>query len=237
MELYGEGMNGAGVRRHAVIFDMDGVLLDSYHAHWLSWVKSCADRGISITPEQYKGLFGRSFRAFADALSPRPLSDGDIHAWYDDKERQYREIITRDFPAMPGASDLIQALHAAGFLLGVGSSGPRGNVDCMLRHLPGAERFKATVSANETRNCKPHPEPFLTCAAALGVEPSCCVVIEDSTHGLKAARAAGMGAVGITGTCSEAELCAQADLVVTALSELTPERVADLVPSGSSRAV
>ena len=215
--------------QRAVIFDMDGVLLDSYHAHWLSWAQSCSERGIGITPDQYKALFGQSFRAFADALSPRPLSDEELRAWDADKERQYRVIIERDFPAMPGATELIQALHTAGFALGIASSGPRENVECLLRHLSGADCFEATVSASDTRHCKPHPEPFLTCARALGVAPARCVVVEDSVHGLIAARAAGMGTVGITGTCSAAELKPHADLVVASLHELTPEKMAGLL--------
>ena len=215
--------------QRAVIFDMDGVLLDSYQAHWLSWAQSCSERGIGITPDQYKTLFGRSFRAFADALSPRPLSDDELRAWDADKEQKYRDIIERDFPAMPGATELILALHAAGFALGIGSSGPRENVECLLRRLPGADLFKATVSASDTRHFKPHPEPFLTCARMLNTAPARCVVVEDSIHGLTAARAAGMRAIGITGTCSEAELLPHADLVVAALRELTPERMAGLL--------
>jgi len=130
---------------------------------------------------------------------------------------------------MPGASDLLRDLHAAGYRLGVASAGPRANADCLLRRLSGAEFVSATVSADETRFTKPHPEPFLACARALGVAPGACVVVEDSVHGLKGAKAAGMGAVGLVGTSPAAALRAHADLVVNSLTEIGAERIASLV--------
>lgn len=213
----------------AVIFDVDGVLADSYHAHWVSWVESCAARGITITREAYEQLFGRSFRAFADALSPRPLSDAEIAAWDWEKEQRYRDLVAREFPAMPGAAELVGALHAAGWRLGIASSGPRENVDCLLAHFAGADAFSFTVSAAETKRTKPHPEPFLACAAGLGVAPERCVVVEDSLHGLAAGRAAGMRTVGLTGTCRRSQLEGNADRVVEHLSELGPADFAELL--------
>ncbi len=222
--------------RKAVLFDMDGVLVDSYEPHWVSWVESCAARGIAITPRQYDGLFGQSFRSFADALSTRPLSEAELGAWCHEKETRYRQAIEADFPAMAGASKLIRDLHAAGYAMGIASSGPRENVDCVLRLLPAAELFTATVSADDVRHAKPHPDVFLACATRLGVAPAACVVIEDSLHGLHAARAAGMQSVALVGTSQAEELADHADLVVDALRELTPAVMDALLANRQPRA-
>ncbi|MFW5882246.1 MAG: HAD family hydrolase [Planctomycetota bacterium] len=222
----------------AVIFDMDGVLIDSYTPHYRSWVATCEPRGVSIDPERYRRLFGRSFGAFVAALCPHVTDPAAIDAWHAEKEECYRAIIEADFPAMPGAAELVTALDTAGFLLAIGSSGARGNVDCLCRKLSQGHRFRATVSSDDTSEPKPHPEVFLRCATALEVAPTRCAVIEDSIHGLRAARSAGMAAVGLTGTCPRATLETEADLVVDALDELGPEPLAgliDAVTSGSRR--
>lgn len=212
------------VQPRAVIFDMDGVLVDSYQPHWLSWSQTCAERGVSITPEQFAELFGSSFGAFVEALSHRPFSVDELQRWDEEKEARYRAIIEADFPAMPGATALLRELHAEGFRLGVASAGPRANVDCLRRCLPGAELLAATISANDTRRTKPDPEPFLACASLLGVPPEDCVVVEDSVHGLIGAHAAGMHSVGLVGTATEAELRRHADLVVQSLCDLNARR-------------
>ena len=215
--------------RRAVLFDMDGVLVDSYEPHWRSWAESCAGRGLLITREHYAELFGQSFRAFADALSDRPLNEAELREWYAEKEGRYRQIVEADFPEMPGASELIRSLHAAGYAMGVASSGPRENVDSLLRLLPAAGLLSAAISADDVRRPKPDPEPFLACAARLGVAPAACVVIEDSIHGLTGARAAGMKSVGVTGTSPADELASYADLVVNSLRELSPAGLGGLL--------
>ena len=213
----------------AVIFDMDGVLVDSYRPHWHSWQETCAARGITLSEERYATLFGRSFRAFVDALVPDGLDEEAIRVWYDDKERRYRAIIERDFPAIDGAGELLEELHQAGFALAIASSGPRGNVDCVCRLLPGADHFACTVSGDDTATAKPDPEVFLRAAAGLGLPPGDCCVIEDSIHGLRAARAAGMASIALVGTEDVAALEPQADLVVASLRLCTPAAVAALI--------
>lgn len=218
-----------GFGKYAVIFDMDGVLVDSYEPHYLSWVESCNARDIPINREKFADLFGRSFRAFADALSPRVLTEGEIQEWYDEKELRYRDIIADNFPEIDGAGDLIKDLSDAGFFVGIASSGPRGNVDCVMDRLNNAGCIRATVSADDTTHTKPHPEVFLRCAAKLGVDPANCAIIEDSVHGLQAGRAAGMVTIALTGTSAEQELAQYADLVVSSHRKLNASVIAGLV--------
>ncbi len=212
----------------AVLFDMDGVLVDSYEPHWTSWQTTCAARGFDIDRDLFARLFGRTFRAFAEAITGRDLPEAELNAWYAEKEAVYRDSIQRDFPAMPGAPELIRALDDAGWMLAIGSSGPRENVDLVRRRLPEGHRFREAVSGDDLAHSKPHPEVFQKAAARLGLPAERCVVIEDSVHGLQAARAAGARAVGLTGTTDRDALTEEADLVVDTLSDLTPARLSAL---------
>lgn len=217
------------MNEYAVIFDMDGVLVDSYAPHFESWVSTCNKRGFTITDEIISELFGRAFKDFADRISPTPLTPEEICEWHDEKEAAYREIIKKDFPEIDGAFDLITALHHAGFTIGIASSGSRDNVECILEKIPSPDFITAVVSACDTTHTKPHPEPFLKCAEKLNIEPSNCAVIEDSIYGLQAARAGGMKAIGLTGTRTAEELAPYADLVVDSLRLLNADSVINLI--------
>ena len=206
----------------AVLFDMDGVLIDSLDAHWKSWEISCAERDIPITREKYERLFGSSFKHFVGELAPQ-MPEEERDGWYADKEKRYRESITHDFPEMPGASALIRRLKDDGFRIGVASSGPRGNVDLLLAKLAAGELVEASCSSSEVTHGKPNPDVFLTCAEMLDTAPHHCIVIEDSLPGLIAAQAAGMASVALVGTRTKQELADASDWVVDHLDDITPD--------------
>jgi len=208
----------------AVLFDMDGVLIDSLDAHWRSWEISCQARGIALTRDLYESLFGSSFAHFAEILAPA-MPEDERWQWYAQKEETYRQMITADFPEMPGASHLIQRLHHTGIRIGVASSGPRGNVDLLLQKLDAGSLVAASCSASEVKRGKPDPDVFLTCAALLGTPPAQCIVIEDSLPGLLAAKAAGMAAIALVGTRTREELMPRATLVVDHLDDIQPQQL------------
>lgn len=215
--------------RYGAIFDMDGVLVDSYHAHFESWNRMANSHGLAMTDQQFAITFGRTTREIIKALWPEAASDEEIGAWDAEKESAYRDILGESFPEMPGAAELLEALDRAGFALAIGSSGPPENVAAVRRCLPDV--FHAEVTAVDVRRGKPHPEVFLKASAKLKVRPFRCAVIEDAPAGVAAARAAGMTAVAVTGTAPWAELARQAHLVVDSLVELTPERISSLIDS------
>jgi beta-phosphoglucomutase len=204
-----------------VLFDMDGVLIDSLDAHWRSWEISCQERKIPLTRPQYEDLFGSSFGHFVEILSPG-MPEEERLRWYNQKEETYRRMISSNFPEMPGASALIQRLKLDGFRIGVASSGPRGNVDLLLENLGAGALVEASCSATEVKRGKPEPDVFLTCAAMLGIHPTLCIVIEDSLPGLQAAKAAGMPAIALVGTRTRQELEPVAACVVDHLDEVIP---------------
>jgi len=218
---------------HAVIFDMDGVLVDSYQAHFESWRQTARAHGLDMTEQQFAETFGRTTREIITALWGDSISGHRVAQWDDQKELAYRQILAADFPEMHGAHELLTALHAADFKLAIGSSGPPENVELVLEHL-GSDLFSAAVTATDVTHGKPHPEVFLKAAAKLQTAPSNCAVVEDAPAGVQAARRAGMIAIAITGTAPHEKLATEAHLVIDSLGELSPEIIASLI-SGSTR--
>ena len=218
----------------AVIFDMDGVLVDSYQAHLASWGQLGREHGLTMTAEQFSATFGRTSRDIIRNLWGDSVAEADIPAWDDRKEAFYREIIRRDFPAMDGATELLRSLAAAGFAMAIGSSGPPENIEAVMECLPGAELISARVTGADVTRGKPDPQVFLIAAEKLGLAPADCAVIEDAPAGVQAARAAGMAAVAITGTADRNTLAARAHIVVDSLRELSPELIGQLIDSHSA---
>ncbi len=214
----------------AVIFDMDGVLVDSYSAHFKSWQIVAAEEGHVITEADFALHFGRTSREIIAAYWPESgLSDAEIAALDDRKELAFREILKAAFPVMPGALDLLQSLHEAGFGLGVGSSGPPENVDLVLDRLEAKSLFGAVVTGADVTRGKPDPQVFLIAAERLGVVPRQCAVVEDAPLGIAAAKTAGMASVGLVSTGRARESLSDADLVVDSLAELSPEVLKRLI--------
>ena len=178
--------------RLCVIFDMDGVLVDSYKAHLQSWQMMAGEFGESLTEAQFLETFGQTSREIiarhwgADTLTPEQIEQFDQR-----KEALYRGIIERDFPEMPGARQLIENLRAARFKLAVGSSGPPENVDFVLRRMKIRRHFEVRVTGKDVTKGKPDPEMYLTAMQTLNVNPKECLILEDNEHGIQAAIASG----------------------------------------------
>ena len=185
----------------AVIFDIDGVLIDSYRAHLQSWQQVAHRYGREMTEESFSSTFGRTSREIIRALwNELALSEEEIESFDQEKEAAFREIVTTDYPWMAGAEDLIAALFGAGYRLAVGSSGPKENVQLMLSQLTEREWITSAISGSDVTYGKPHPEVFELAAKKLDVSPNRCVVIEDATAGITAANAAGMVSIGLAST-------------------------------------
>ncbi|MGQ9503333.1 MAG: HAD family hydrolase [Thermogutta sp.] len=214
----------------AVIFDMDGVLIDSYRAHFESWRIVAAEEGLQITEEQFSSTFGRTSREIIAALwGDRTPGDDRIRELDERKEAAFRELIRDNFPIMPGAPELLDALHAAGFGVGIGSSGPPENVALTVEKLAKRHVFGAIVTGKDVTRGKPDPQVFLLAAERLNVPPARCAVVEDAPPGIEAAHRAGMKAVGLASTGRTPEMLSKADLVVKSLRELAPERFRELI--------
>ena len=154
----------------AVIFDMDGVLIDSYQAHYQSWASMAGRRGLKISEQQFQATFGRTSReSIVEYWGEGRFSEAEIKAMDLEKEADFRRIIAADFPAMPGAKDLIIALDRSGFAVAVGSSAPRENVDLAIDRLAVRAHLCAIVTGSDVQRGKPDPQIFLLAAERLAV--------------------------------------------------------------------
>jgi beta-phosphoglucomutase len=212
-----------------VIFDMDGVLVNSFAAHLESWQRVAVTYGVTMSSDDFTRTFGRTGREIIRQLWADRFKDHKVREFDEAKELEYRNVLREHFPEMDGASDLIEALHAAGFKLAIGSSGPKGNVEAVKSELRAGEFISATVDGGQVKHGKPEPDIFLRAAEKLGLEPGRCAVIEDAPVGLQAAKRAGMTAIALTGTADRALLATRADLVVDSLRELTPAGIMRLI--------
>lgn len=209
---------------------MDGVLVDSYAAHFQSWRDAVEAEGLQITQDQFARTFGRTSREIiaelwgSDCFTTAALEDFDRR-----KEAAYRRLVAENFPAMNGARDLIEALHDAGFRLAIGSSGPPENVELALDRLGVSKLFGGRVTGTDVQRGKPDPQVFLLAAERVGIRPTECAVIEDAPVGVTAANRAGMTSIGLASGGRAIEELSHAKLAVHSLRELSPARIEGLV--------
>jgi beta-phosphoglucomutase len=212
----------------AVIFDMDGVLVDSSEAHFRAWAAVGAEIGVSYTRELFDRTFGMHNRQTIPLWLGRSVPDEEIRGLALRKESHYREEARQSLRAIPGAVDLVNRLAQNGFRLAVGSSGPAANISLGLELLGISSYFHGLSSGDQVKEGKPHPAIFLNAAKVLNVEPSACIVIEDAPQGVEAAHRAGMKAVALP-TSRPPDALAAADWVVAGHEDITPDALRRLL--------
>jgi beta-phosphoglucomutase family hydrolase len=183
----------------AVLWDMDGTLIDSEEFHWISWRNTMANEGIAITREEFLSSFGQR----NDSIIPRWLgavsTPERIERIANAKEELYRHLVRRDgISPLPGVASWLHRLHKQGWLQAIVSAAPRANIEAVLEALSAARLFQGIVSAEDVRQGKPDPEVYLTAASRLGVSPERCIVVEDAAAGIEGARRAGMRSIGVS---------------------------------------
>ncbi|MDQ8205410.1 HAD family phosphatase [Pelagicoccus sp. SDUM812003] len=183
------------------IFDWDGVVVDSSRQHELSWDRLAEVEELALYPGHFKDGFGKKNSFIIPNLLKWTDDPQEIERLSLRKEEFYREIVAETgLSPLPGVASFLKELKAAGFRACVGSSTPRRNIDAVTSLIGLEGRFDDVVSADDVGNGKPDPEVFLKAAAKIGVEPSRCVVFEDSFSGIEAGQRAGMKVVGLATT-------------------------------------
>ncbi|MGV9914733.1 HAD family hydrolase [Streptomyces tendae] len=214
--------------RWAVLFDLDGTLVDTEPLLHEALSAVLGEAGVPaavIRPEELRGRPVAENLARLSRLTPTPMNERDLY------ERVGARLLDRlrlGITPLPGALTLLRALRGAHVPCALVSSSYRAMVDAVLPRL-GAESFALTLAGDEVRRPKPDPEPYRTAAARLGLAPGHCVVVEDSAAGLGSARAAGCATVSVAPAGGAA-----ADLAVRGLSALTVERLARLAGAGNT---
>jgi len=216
--------------QRGVIFDMDGVLVDSGPAHAASWRVLAQKHGIEMSDELFRRSFGQTSRDIIRSLWSDDTGEEDIRRLDEEKEAIYRELITGQVPLTAGAPETLNALRQAGLVLAIATSGPRENVELVLSETALGPLFAAIVTGFDIEKGKPAPDCFLLAAQRAGLQPENCVVVEDAPVGIEAALAAGMKAIGFAGTHPAERLTQSgAGVVVEHLASITPELVAQLL--------
>lgn len=210
-------MSGGESRAKGVVFDLDGVLVDSEGLHVEAWRRLFAQHGLEASEPDYARGVGMSDADWLEWLLASRGATGDIASLREAKRRVFQALLAANVRPFPGVVALVRALHGE-FRLGVASNSWRENIETVLDALGIRGCFDALVGAEDVARHKPHPEVYQRVAASLGLPPAACTVIEDSPLGIQAAKAAGMRCIGITNTLP-AERLAHADLVVGTLEE------------------
>ena len=209
-----------------VLWDMDGVIVDTGDAHFESWKKALEKHGLRCTRKFFDETFGMNNRGILSLLLKREATDEDVETIGGLKEALFRKDVQGKLEPLPGVVQWLGRFARAGFPQAVASSAPLENVEAIVRGLALEDSFQALVSGSALPG-KPDPSTFLLAAERLGMKPGECLVIEDAKVGVQAARAGGMKCVAVCTTHPASDLSG-ADLVVDRLSDLTPAALGPL---------
>ena len=179
----------------ALLFDMDGTLVDSDPLHIAVFIDLLRDYGITLTEADYMArIHGRmNVEIFADLLP-----NEDPHKLDLEKEAAYRARLGDRVDPLPGTRHLISRAKTSGVKIAAVTNGPRTNLDAILQATGLAESFDVSVSSNDVENGKPDPEPYARALAQLGIKAEDSIAFEDSPSGIRSATAAGIATIGIT---------------------------------------
>jgi beta-phosphoglucomutase len=213
---------------HAVVWDLDGVLVNSGEAHRAAWIALGQEIARPFSDEDFVRTFGMAnpdiFRVTWGITDPT-----DVATWSERKEGLFRDQ-ARALHPLPGAVELVRALRTAGWRQAIGSSAPLANITLLLDVLGLTGQFDALVSGDDITRGKPDPQGFRLAFKRLGVPPARGFVIEDAVAGVQAGKAAGAHVIAVTTTRARADLIAAgADRVVDHLTELSVSLLAGLL--------
>jgi beta-phosphoglucomutase len=190
----------------AILFDLDGTLIDSEAQTMSSIARVVEKRGHIAAPFPPELACGRSWQDIATELLARYPMAESVSALVDDLQQIWDDLVAKESGPLPGVREALSSAHSAGLLLAVVSSSPRRVIDAALEKIGASSLVSVRVGSDSVTRYKPDPEGFLLGASLLGVAPSECLVFEDSTSGISAARAAGMLTVAVLCVSREREL-------------------------------
>ena len=181
-----------------ILFDMDGVLMNTEVLHYAIWQQVFAERGLTIDFERYKGCIGSTNARLMELIYEGYGVDfrGDESVIQRFSQLNQEHIRLHGVPPIEGVAQTLAQLKTRGYRMAVASSSSRKNIEMCLQSLQIQHFFEVLFSAEQVARPKPAPDVFLAAAAAMDAPPETCVVVEDSTNGTLAAKAAGMRCIG-----------------------------------------
>jgi len=216
----------------AVLWDMDGTLINSEELHWLAWRETMTKEGLVITRDQFLSTFGQRNDSIIPAWLGSAATAERIERIGETKENVYRDLVRQVGIAFePGVASWLHRLQQHGWQQAIASAAPHANIDAILESLSAKHIFQAIVSAEDVHRGKPDPEVYLLAATRVGAPADRCIVVEDAVAGIEGARRAGMRSVGVSHNGKDLH----ADVSVESLELLEPYAFDRLLNQTESR--
>lgn len=204
----------------AVIFDLDGTILDNNPFHLSSWKEYLKQIGREMTDEEFnEKLNGRTNRDVVKYLYGNDLSDEEIWKHTNEKEALYRQMYKPHITPVAGLTEMLEILHKQNTPMAIATSGIKVNIEFMFENVPIRKYFKAVIDSSYITHGKPHPEIFMKTAEVLKIDPVECLVFEDAVVGIKSAQSAGMKVIAVA-TTESPDALEIADLTIQDYREL-----------------
>lgn len=198
---------------HAVIFDMDGVLVDNHHAHFKAWMAFSEKYHFPLNDDIYLKKFNGKTNRDLFSMIFGEISEDRFHSLVDEKEKMYQDIFSKNLKEHTGLTPFLKNLRQKNMKLAVGTSAPTMNVSFVLDRLELRQYFDVVVDGLMVTKGKPDPEIYLKCKSLLGVEKA--IVFEDALLGIEAAKRANCTVIGVATTHQRSELEGKVDSIVS----------------------
>lgn len=213
----------------AVIFDMDGTLVDSMPYHFKSWVVFFEQQGITLGPDDFEKVHHGTLFDIMPRIMGNHLTHDESYRLGMIKESVFREMYKNEIKPIEGAIACLEALQSAGLKIGLGTAADITNADFTVDAINIRHYFDTIVTSDIVKEGKPSPAVYLKVAENLGVEPANCLVFEDTTSGIQSALSAGMKVIGITTGLTAAEINKQSvSMVIDDYVGITLEKLRSL---------
>ena len=215
----------------AVIFDMDGVLVDTNPHHKTAWRAYYQQHGKALSDADFiQHISGKhNTDIVAHLFAGETLTADEVNRLGNEKERLFRELYQSDIAPVPGLIPFLKSLKEAGIKMAVATSAPVENLDFVIDALNIRDYFDALLNESLVSHPKPDPEIYQKAMEMLGTDPAESVIFEDSTTGIQAAKASGALVVGMATTLTPDELWPMVDDVAPDFTDMTVARVQQLV--------
>ncbi len=213
---------------NTVIFDMDGVLIDSAPHHYEVLKDFMGEHGVEITIDDFREFNGTTTKEVIEYLSQKHVKDFDVHAISLEKEKRAWKKISEEAEIFDGVCELIQTLKENGFKIALATSTELEYAEHFFRMSGLKKEFDAIVTKDDIHRSKPDPEIFRLASERVDSKPEECVVVEDAFNGVKAAHAAGMKCIGIKSEFSNPENLKIADVVVDNIKQINVRMIMEI---------
>ena len=191
----------------AVIFDMDGVIVNNHHYHYKAFQAFCKKYNFPLTENYYKENFnGRVMAEIVEIIFNEKLSREDVLKYEEEKEKMYRELYAPDIKPVDGLTDFLKELKDNGIPTAIATSAPTKNVEFTMKHTGVDKYIDVIVDSSGVTKGKPDPEIYLKAARLINMPPENCLVFEDAILGIKAGKGAGMKVIALATTHAKEEL-------------------------------